>query len=518
MTWNIPLPSGSPYSEFVENKDTVTAVYNGVTREDAEAYIAALKEAGFAMREAGNTPERRFAALEKDGDGVFVNHYPATSELSVVSEKNTAYFRYFDECGSAVVPAQITQIALEDFGMSYAVRLEDGRYIVIDGGWENEPDADKLMACLKRGTVREKPVIAAWIMTHPHVDHYRCFLVFIKKYASDVVIEKMLYTFPGLEEIRAGKGFSVGEPILDEGGEAAGLPRFFKAVSALGVPVYAPHTGQHYRIGGAMCDILASPDDDVWRRSEGGGDLNCDSLVIRMTLSSQVILWCADALFDPMRLTARYGKALKADILQIPHHGFNGGTPDGYECIKPEVCFIPVSDQNCYIDFCRQLDNSGYMIHNLGIRELIPGSTERTVTLPYHAPWYAARDNEEKYAFGLRSEGAKCWFFADECTGTPEDMRFTITSVEIVPVTVYADIYFEKGADAVFSVKIPVAGRALTVVDFLSRTGISLEASRYNRNSLAAKGLPENARCSIRFLCDKPVVVSQKNHAAAYFA
>ena len=52
---------------------------------------------------------------------------------------------------NVVVTPEITQIALEDFGMSYVIRLSDGRFIVIDGGRDFEPESDKLFKALNDG-------------------------------------------------------------------------------------------------------------------------------------------------------------------------------------------------------------------------------------------------------------------------------------------------------------------------------------------------------------------------------
>ena len=51
-----------------------------------------------------------------------------------MAEDNCAYFDFADTPRTHSVSAQITQIKLEDFGMSYVIRLTDGRFIVIDGG------------------------------------------------------------------------------------------------------------------------------------------------------------------------------------------------------------------------------------------------------------------------------------------------------------------------------------------------------------------------------------------------
>ena len=190
------ITQGTIHSSVTNNKSRVDYVEN--TPESSFEQVAkTLLEEGYIRNESGYTGTvHRYEAFLKDGEGVFVNYFKNTSVLSVAYEKDCAYFDFADNLGPIVVKPQITQIHLEDFGMSYAIRLSDGRYIVIDGGREFEPDAQRLYNCLKEGSPFDTPVIAAWIFTHPHSDHFHCFIKFFDMYQGKVDIERFLYYFP----------------------------------------------------------------------------------------------------------------------------------------------------------------------------------------------------------------------------------------------------------------------------------------------------------------------------------
>ena len=58
-------------------------------------------------------------------------------------------------------------------GLSVLIRLTDGRFIVIDGGFNRTECADALIKAIKEQSkaYTNKPVIAGWIITHAHGDH-----------------------------------------------------------------------------------------------------------------------------------------------------------------------------------------------------------------------------------------------------------------------------------------------------------------------------------------------------------
>lgn len=67
--------------------------------------------------------------------------------------------------------------------MSYVIRLADGTFIVVDGGYATNREADGLYELLMANTADGKqPVISAWFITHLHYDHYGC----LKKFTENI--------------------------------------------------------------------------------------------------------------------------------------------------------------------------------------------------------------------------------------------------------------------------------------------------------------------------------------------
>ena len=118
--------------------------YGDVTPFEFREQISEFLMSGYEVRE-NKTDRNSIAILKKGNDLVLIAYYPTIKEMRVVTEPNSSYFSFKDTPCNEKTDALITQIDLEDFGLSYAIRLLDGRFIIFDGGWEFEPDADKLM-------------------------------------------------------------------------------------------------------------------------------------------------------------------------------------------------------------------------------------------------------------------------------------------------------------------------------------------------------------------------------------
>ena len=72
-------------------------------------------------------------------------------------------------------------------GMCYVMRLEDGSFIVTDGGHALQKNADRLYRILrKQAPDPDNIVIAAWIFSHSHGDHSGMFPYFTASYADRV--------------------------------------------------------------------------------------------------------------------------------------------------------------------------------------------------------------------------------------------------------------------------------------------------------------------------------------------
>ena len=132
------------YIENRENNKSCVATFDNVDKKVYSACCNALVDGGFEKKDAYENGTHLFSAFVKDNFGVFVNYYGATREMRIVEEEDCSYFSYSDSFGGNLVTPKITQVKLEDYGMSYVIKLSDGRFIVIDGGRELESDRDSL--------------------------------------------------------------------------------------------------------------------------------------------------------------------------------------------------------------------------------------------------------------------------------------------------------------------------------------------------------------------------------------
>ncbi len=500
--------------EFFDNKinDSLRVVIiPNVSKEYFDKYSELLEKNGFVKKEKVSSDIRRYAAYHCEECGVFLSYFYNTHELQIVTEENTTYFSYKDNEMEVSVTPQITQLHLESFGMSYVIRLSDGRFIVIDGGNGFIPDAERLFNALKEGSPYEKPVIAAWIMSHPHNDHYYCFFEFYKQYKEEVKIEKFLFNFPKADDFEH-------YPKLECPNLPKGINDFLECVKDSGAEVYTPHTGQTYKIGDAVCEILASMDDTIHCTQ----NINATSLIIRMELGGQVTLWTTDASFSDARLPERYGSYLKSDILQVPHHGFRSGTSEalieGYDLIRPQVCILPVSKYNAYLDFCSFRACTGHLMTDLDVAEMITGEETRVLDLPYTPIPYGAKVLEKRYRTCKSCAGAYSWVFTELNTAHKGDFVFTVLNNTFVKSNISIEITFDNKVKRIRHIKTIAPQVAIMKLCIIDPNQVESEAFPYYSDSLKKKGIPKRAPFAVRFLSDVPIVVSHKKHKPAYYS
>lgn len=501
--------------EFAERENgnsTSVSVINA-TENDFKAYIAKLVGSGFSVAETRAFGGSTFTALKKDCDAVYLNYYPSIGELRIVPERNSAYLNFSDISRTRKVPSLVTQINISDFGLSEVIRLSDGRFIIFDGGWHYERDVDKLMKCLneQKGD-DEKPVIAAWFLTHAHCDHYWCFVRFYEKYKRNVVIEKVLYnfcdpteyfekTFPGSfwEHKRWGTDkeymIKLGECIKDGNLECI-----------------CPHTGQSFQIGNAFCEILSSP-DDVIRTPVAEG--NSISLITKMTIEGQTIMWFGDGYFVPGKLVERYGSYLKADIMQIPHHGFTGGTVKGYDAVDPAVCIAPCFDDDCFTRNIHRVENY-HLCTGLNVKEFFAGrrfcEEELTLELPYYPNPNGKQRLDEMVKDGIGSLGSRIWYFNDIVVNDGEDCMFTLLNT-VSTAEVYVTLYFEDGR-SLQRLRYNVSGmRRINLARPDESDGNPVQEFA---NNYPEKKMLYGVRFCVKFESRKPVVISSEGRASAY--
>ena len=284
--------------------------------------------------------------------------------------------RLIAETGSALPPQEVckeelceplvTQVRESyfgfDCGMTYVIRLCDGRFVLIDSGMGEFDEAEHLLDILQKQNVLDsKPVIALWFITHPHTDHFLLFVKLMKQYRDRFELQRLAYNWAPLEMASA----------------PSDLPQFNEVIAQLqGVQRITVRSGQHYSLGGAVFDVLYAFDDMLPGYIHG---LNITSIVMRMELGGRRFLWLGDA----MQLVADYicsryeEDSLRCEIMQVGHHGYSGGSDQLYRIVDPEYLLWPCP--NFWYPVVSLWPSNVYLMESERIRSIYVGGREETV-------------------------------------------------------------------------------------------------------------------------------------------
>lgn len=308
-----------------------------VSKEMLDAYLAHLDGLELLSEYARNTiGSSEFRTYRVSNDGILnVAYTGADCSLRLVTDPLLKDFRYLppqqilsrkEICQPVltVLPLDYTHRDMTDGnGMGYAVLLQDGTYLIWDGGYPQ--DAERLFAYLYEHTPLpdHQIVISAWILTHAHGDHYGCFRAFTRKYAELVTVRYFLTNPPQADEAVINPQRV--DPFLLE--ELPKLMERYPDSRAIRV-----HTGWKMAFHGAELEILQTYEDLLPVQMDW---LNEASTVTRLRIAGQTILFTADCELKGEKSLLRLGDALKCDFLQIPHHGYSGGSQELWDFADP---------------------------------------------------------------------------------------------------------------------------------------------------------------------------------------
>ena len=212
---------------------------------------------------------------------------------------------------------------------SYVITTADGKVIVVDGG--HRQDAPNMLDHLRRITGQEIPHVDAWFLTHAHSDHINCLVELVESHWDQIDVEKIYYNFPSAQYcLREGPWG------MDE------IGAFLKILPAIVEKTVIVYGNDVYDIGDAHVEILYSPNCEI-----NCNHINNSSVVFRMTVNGKRILFLGDAGVDEGRYVQRYYKGtdkLKADIVQMAHHGQGGVDKEFHAEVAPSVCMWGAPD------------------------------------------------------------------------------------------------------------------------------------------------------------------------------
>ena len=205
--------------------------------------------------------------------------------------------------------------------MSFIITTEDGKVIVIDGGYTE--DAPKLLAALQSVTGSDVPHVDAWFLSHAHEDHINAFAALCEEAPQGFTCDGVYYCFPSVRYFQR-----------YEAGSAQTLQRFYDNLPTFAAIAHTVSTGDVYNVGAAEIEILQTYDDTTTFDI-----VNNSSTIFTVRLGGKRIIFLGDAgELAGKRLVARYGDSLKSDICQPAHHGQDGATEEVYNAIVPDAC------------------------------------------------------------------------------------------------------------------------------------------------------------------------------------
>jgi len=204
---------------------------------------------------------------------------------------------------------------------SFIITTEDGKIIVIDGGFHTE--TEYFLTYLKEVAGTDHPHVDAWFLSHPHDDHVEVFYSIVENHSDEVSLGRVYANFPSALFFRGND--KEAEHMVEEFQRL--LPRFaahYTIVSG----------GDSFDIGAAHIRVLCSPDFEI-------SGCNNASVVFRMDLGGRSILFtgdCGAAAGKKILRLLKDSGLLDCEICQMAHHGQNGCDRDFYEAVSPAIC------------------------------------------------------------------------------------------------------------------------------------------------------------------------------------
>lgn len=230
------------------------------------------------------------------------------------------------EAGAYLGGAELRLLACADGGqnLSCVIRTRGGSVIVIDGG--RNVDAGHLTEVIESmGGGR----VAAWLITHPHSDHIGALTEILNMEPIPLTIDQIYYSF--LENSFYESGEHQGRMA-----DLTNLQAAFQRLDA-GILHEPVKKGDTFSVDEVTVTVMNDPfacRDNTFNNS---------SVAYRLELNGKRLLFLGDMGWQAGEnlLKVCTPEELKADVVQMAHHGQAGVEKDVYEVIAPEICLWP---------------------------------------------------------------------------------------------------------------------------------------------------------------------------------
>ena len=391
--WSVDIPQfegGTLYGCVTCNHDDMQYYYTDVAEEAFVAYRAKLEGVGYKLYSENNISGNLFATYTNSSTMIHVYYVKNDNAVRIITGSNAGEPYLPDavdgpEQYTKITESKITQMTLDyasgNFGMCYIVTLEDGSFIVFDGGGSTGAiDHIRLYNLLNK--INERPdgkiVIAAWIVTHGHWDHFKVFYNLCMTYGAQLKVERCIANIPDSTVYHNSNNpnFYMENGDYDKAAQAVG-----------GIKLIKPYTGMKFWIRNAEIQVLYTHEALYPTLLH---TFNDSTMVTKMKLAGQDIVWLGDVQSGGSRVMCNmYDEGVfKSDIVQVAHHGYDGATKEVYKRIDPAIALWP-TDTGSY-DKQTSGDTSGYMgvdsylVRSLNVVDIFVADPDNiSITLPY---------------------------------------------------------------------------------------------------------------------------------------
>ena len=244
--------------------------------------------------------------------------------------------------------------------MFYTISNSKGKLIVIDGGWKQNE------SLVRSSIQRLGNNVDLWIITHPHPDHVGAFNAIISN-PQGIRIRKVLA--PKINP-------AVYQKYAQEWDEYSIFEEFNGIMSGAGNLQYIKG-GDTIDISGLSLQFFSSYDGRLEKTSK---DIcNDSSLVFKAAYNGKSMIFTGD--INSRRanmLVKKYGKKLRSNYLQAPHHGNNNKRERFFKAVRPRVTFI---DAPSWLRKFPAVKHNISFLKKQGSRIITYGSSRRTVKL-----------------------------------------------------------------------------------------------------------------------------------------
>ncbi len=366
MTSSLPVYEGGKLSSVTDMGDGCYGVIIADTKpEEYQAYLGKLADAGYQTYCTNEIIGSLFATLYTEKYTVNAGYYNNMDEVRIIIEpfaEDTLPTKKND--AAPVTTSQVSMIGVEGIyngdyqqnGMCIIYRLSDGSFIIVDGGHHGNSGiyAANIIKALREQSkdyakTDAEITIAAWIISHPHTDHFGTLMNEYKQFTKFNFERIMCNFWPEAAFDTAQKTTS---------SFATGLYKNYnKTVSVareIGVDYVVPHVGQVWWFGDTAFEFLYTIESYLPTVANA---FNTSSIIFRSITTDAsgkktTAIITGDATGHAFNICNKmYKNELQCDIMQVAHHGggtggSNSGTQSAYTLMKPSVILWPIGANN----------------------------------------------------------------------------------------------------------------------------------------------------------------------------